>query len=386
MRAFNDVAPYTHLVDAEPGPPAVVLRDRGRRWRTPPSPTPRSTSPSSRSAWAARGTPPTSPTPRSRWCCRSPSTTRSTSATTPADDRASRRPGSSSPARSRCSPSSARGRRGAAAPRRRGRRHRRPRGHGVRRRHPGPRGRRPGRVAAGPAGPLRRRLPAALRRPPGAERRGRAGRGRGLRSGDQASRSTTSWSARRSPRSPRRAGSRSSGAAPRSCSTPRTTRTAPRPWPPRSRTPSRSRPLIGVIGVMADKDAEGLLAALEPHLAHVVVHPELHRPRDAGRASSPPPHRGLRRGPRHGRPAAGRRDRRGRRRWPRPATPSATRSAPARCWSPARWSPSGRPARCCLRSAPMSDPPTEPRPRRAALAAPRHVRGDALASRRSRWA
>jgi dihydrofolate synthase/folylpolyglutamate synthase len=29
-------------------------------------------------------------------------------------------------------------------------------------------------------------------------------------------------------------------------------------------------PLIGVIGVMADKDAEGLLAAFEPHLAHVV--------------------------------------------------------------------------------------------------------------------
>ncbi|MDO9455871.1 folylpolyglutamate synthase/dihydrofolate synthase family protein [Nocardioides sp.] len=30
-------------------------------------------------------------------------------------------------------------------------------------------------------------------------------------------------------------------------------------------------PLIGVIGVMNDKDAEGLLAAFEPHLAHVVV-------------------------------------------------------------------------------------------------------------------
>lgn len=29
-------------------------------------------------------------------------------------------------------------------------------------------------------------------------------------------------------------------------------------------------PLIGVIGVMADKDHEGLLAALEPHLAHIV--------------------------------------------------------------------------------------------------------------------
>jgi dihydrofolate synthase/folylpolyglutamate synthase len=30
-------------------------------------------------------------------------------------------------------------------------------------------------------------------------------------------------------------------------------------------------PLIGVIGVMADKDHEGLLAAFEPHLAHVVI-------------------------------------------------------------------------------------------------------------------
>ena len=30
-------------------------------------------------------------------------------------------------------------------------------------------------------------------------------------------------------------------------------------------------PLIGVVGVMADKDAEGLLAAFEPHLAHVVL-------------------------------------------------------------------------------------------------------------------
>jgi dihydrofolate synthase / folylpolyglutamate synthase len=30
-------------------------------------------------------------------------------------------------------------------------------------------------------------------------------------------------------------------------------------------------PLIGVVGVMADKDVEGVLAALEPHLAHVVA-------------------------------------------------------------------------------------------------------------------
>jgi dihydrofolate synthase/folylpolyglutamate synthase len=33
----------------------------------------------------------------------------------------------------------------------------------------------------------------------------------------------------------------------------------------------RFDPLIGVVGVMADKDAEGLLAAFEPHLAHVVI-------------------------------------------------------------------------------------------------------------------
>lgn len=33
----------------------------------------------------------------------------------------------------------------------------------------------------------------------------------------------------------------------------------------------RFDPLIGVIGMMGDKDAEGLLAAFEPHLAHVVI-------------------------------------------------------------------------------------------------------------------
>ena len=53
----------------------------------------------SRSAWAARGTPPTSPTARSRWSPRSRSTTCTSSATTVADDRAARRPGSSSRAR-----------------------------------------------------------------------------------------------------------------------------------------------------------------------------------------------------------------------------------------------------------------------------------------------
>ena len=67
VRAFNDVAPYTHLVDASQPQPAELLRDRRRRWPTPRSPTPRSTWPWSRSAWAARGTRPTSPTHRSPW-------------------------------------------------------------------------------------------------------------------------------------------------------------------------------------------------------------------------------------------------------------------------------------------------------------------------------
>ena len=70
-------------------------------------------------------------------------------------------------------------------------------------------------------------------------------------------------------------------------------------------------PLIGVIGVMADKDAEGLLAAFEPHLAHVVCTQNSTSRCDARRAARRGRPRGLRRGPGLGLPAAGRRDRRG---------------------------------------------------------------------------
>ena len=42
-------------------------------------------------------------------------------------------------------------------------------------------------------------------------------------------------------------------------------------------------PLIGVIGVMGDKDAEGLLAAFEPHLEHVVCTQNSTDARDARR-------------------------------------------------------------------------------------------------------
>ena len=176
-----------------------------------------------------------------------------------------------------------------------------------------------------------------------------------------------------------RAGSRSSGAARRSCSTPRTTRTAPRRRPRRSRTRSRSTPLIGVIGVMADKDDEGLLAALRAAPRARRLHPELHRPRAArraagrGRASRSSARTGSPSRP--GSPTPSTRPRR----WPRPARPSATRSAPARCWSPARWSPWARPARCCSDRDAVSDPQMRAtrRPPRAALAAARHVRGGA---------
>ena len=104
-------------------------------------------------------------------------------------------------------------------------------------------------------------------------------------------------------------------------------------------------PLIGVLGVMADKDHEGLLAALEPHLAHLVVTqnstPARHPRCQLGEAAraifgedrvtvTPRLADALDQAARS----------------PRPARPSATRSAPARCWSPARWSRSARRARC----------------------------------------
>ena len=83
-------------------------------------------------------------------------------------------------------------------------------------------------------------------------------------------------------------------------------------------------PLIGVIGVMADKDHEGLLAALEPHLAHVVCTQNSTERAMPGRAAGRGRPRGLRRGPGLGHAAA--RPTRSRRPppWPRPARRSAT--------------------------------------------------------------
>ena len=186
MRAFNDVAPYTHLVDAEQDHPLSFFetdrRDGVRRVRRRPGRRGRGRGRHGR----RRGTPPTSSTPPSPWCCRSPSTTRSYLGDNPATSRR-RRPGSSSPARSPCSPSS---------------RPRSPRCCCERAAEVGATVAREGMefgvVSRMPAvggqmlslqglrATVRRRVPAAVRRPPGAERRRRAGRGRGVRGGSSA--------------------------------------------------------------------------------------------------------------------------------------------------------------------------------------------------------
>ena len=103
-------------------------------------------------------------------------------------------------------------------------------------------------------------------------------------------------------------------------------------------------PLIGVIGVMGDKDAEGLLAAFEPHLATWSA------PRTPPSARCPPtswPWPRARSSARTGSPSSrGWPTRSTRRsRWPRTG-PGARRSAPVACSSPARSSPPARPGRC----------------------------------------
>ena len=140
----------------------------------------------------------------------------------------------------------ARRRRGAAAARGRGGRDGRAGRRGVRRAQPRARGRR---SAAGPARPARLptrtsscRFSARTRRAtrPARWLRSRRSPGSRTRTSTGLRDSTPTWSGRPSRRSPRPAGWRSSGAAPPSSSTPRTTRPGwPRPWPPsRSRSPS----------------------------------------------------------------------------------------------------------------------------------------------------
>ena len=90
-----------------------------------------------------------------------------------------------------------------------------------------------------------------------------------------------------------------------------------------------SQPLIGVVGVMADKDHEGMLAALRAAPRPPGVHPELHGP-----GACPPPSSPRRRARSSDPdrvsvvPTAGRRDRRGGRTGRGRARPTARRRAP----------------------------------------------------------
>ena len=153
---------------------------------------------------------------------------------------------------------------------RRGRRDRGPRGHRVRRRCPDARRRRPDAVAAGAARALRRRLPAACTAP--------------------TRRRTPPWRWPRSRRSRQRASQELDADLVRAAFAEVTSpgrleiiRRSPTIVLDAAHNPHGAEalgaaledsftfsPLIGVIGVMADKDQEQLLVALEPHLAHVV--------------------------------------------------------------------------------------------------------------------
>ena len=276
-----------------------------RRWRSPPSPTRRSTSRSSRSASAAPGTPPTSPTARSPSSPRSASTTPGSSAHT-IEEIAGEKAGIIKPgAYGVLGPAAGRGRRGAAAPVGRGRRHRGARGPGVRRPVAHPRRRRPAADLRGLAGeyddvflPLlgahqahnagcalaaveaflggahaeRGRLDLDLVRA-GVRRRDLAGPARG---GPQPRRRCV-LDAAHNPAGAR--GDRAGAARGRSAS------------------PGWS----GVVAAMADKDVRGILEAFEPVLAEVVVTQSTSGPVDAGRRAGCGRRRGLRRRPGRGR-------------------------------------------------------------------------------------
>ena len=223
----------------------------------------------------------------------------------------------------------------AGAPGGRGGGRRRPRGHRVRRAGAAGRRRRAAGAAAGARRRVRGDLPAAVRRPPGAERGRRAGRGRGVprRAARRPARSSRRPSAPPSPPCARPAGW--SGCAP-----------SPTVLVDAAHNPAGMAAtvdaikesfdftrLIGVVGCVAGKDVARHARRARGRLRRARRHPEQLAARDARRrarapspsTSSAPTGSASRRGwPRRWRRRSS---------WPRPVrtTPSA---APA-CWSPA---------------------------------------------------
>ena len=126
---------------------------------------------------------------------------------------------------------------------------------------------------------------------------------------------TPSWCARVSRRSPRRAGSRSCAGLPRWSWTPPTTCRERRRWPRPIADSFAFTSSVAVVGILADKDAAGILAALDPIIDMVVITPvELAAGparRGAGRDRRRGPGRGARRGRRAPRCCPGACDRAG---------------------------------------------------------------------------
>ena len=185
--------------------------------------------------------------------------------------RRGRRPGSSSRARSRRRRAAARGGRGPPASGDRGRRDGRPSRPGVRRARPGVAVGGQLLDAAGPRRRVQRDLPAAARRAPGVQRVTGAGRRRGvLRRGQGPPLDIEA--VRRGVRRGR--SSRSARTAAERADRLRRRRAQPARRDGAGRRAEEEfgfRKLIAVVGVMADKDATGILAALEPVVDEIVV-------------------------------------------------------------------------------------------------------------------
>ena len=181
-----------------------------------------------------------------------------------------------------------RGGRGAAAARGRGRRHRRARGRRVRRHRASAWRRRPADHVPGTRRDVRRDLPARCTvRTRRTTRPARSPRSRPSPAArPRTVGSTSRWFVRRFAQvtlagSPRGRAPLTHGRAGRRAQPARRAGQLRR----RCRSPSRSRPLIGVVGVMADKDVEGCLDAFEPVMYRDRLHAELDAARDAGRVT-----------------------------------------------------------------------------------------------------
>ena len=154
----------------------------------------------------------------------------------------------------------------------RGRRRGRSRGLRIRGAGPPGGGRRPTARTAGPRRGVLRDLPAAARRTSGPQRRHRAGRRRGVLRRRGANGNSTSMPCGPVSPPPPAPGDWNGCAAPqRFSSMPPTTPPVRRRWRRRWPRSSTSDSVVGIVSVMAEKDVDGILAALEPAFDQIIV-------------------------------------------------------------------------------------------------------------------